>query len=64
MHKYLMKGQEYEGATFFSLMPSDRRHDNVNKLKYRESHLNIRKENWGLQKEAVESPYVEIFKTS
>lgn len=43
VHKYLMKGNEYEGATFFSLMPRDRRQDNVNKVKYRESHLNIRK---------------------
>ena len=72
IYKYL-KGKRKEGrARLFSVVPSARTRGNWHKLKHREFLLNVRRnfftvrvtEHWNrLPREAVEFPYLEIFKT-
>ena len=72
-YKYLQGGGQEDGAKLFSVVPSDRTRGNGHKLKQRKLRLNMRKnffplrvtEPWPrLPREAVESPSLEIFKTS
>jgi len=72
-YKYLKGGCKEDGAKLFSVVPSDRTKGNGYKLKHRKLQLNMRKnffplmvtEPWNsLPREVVDSPSLEIFKTS
>jgi len=69
-YKYLQGGCQEDGARLFPVVPSDRTRGNGHKLKQRKLQLNMRKnfftprvtEPWPrLPREAVESPFLEIF---
>jgi len=72
-YKYLKDRCQEDGAKVFSVLPSNRTRSNGHKLKHRKFRLNMRKnffplrvtEPWNrMPREAVDSPSLEIFKTS
>ena len=71
-YKYLQGGCQEDGVRLFPVVPSDRTRGNGHKLKQGKFQLNMRKnffplrvmEPWHrLPREAVDSPFLEIFKT-
>ena len=69
VHIYVMGGNEEDLARLFSVVSRERTEGNMNKLKYRKPHLNIRKhllQRWlkmRVPREVVEYPSLAMFKT-
>ena len=67
-YKYLMCRNQVDGASTFSVVPSDRTRSNVHKQEYIKFHMNTRKNSfWETaleqEREIVEFPSLKIFKT-
>jgi len=43
VYKYLMGGTKADGATLFSVVPSERQKGNASKVKHKKFHLKMRK---------------------
>ena len=69
VYKYLVGQSQVDGARLLSVVPSNRTRGNGHKLECKKFHLNMRKsfftgEGDGAPEQAVESPSLEIFRTS
>jgi len=72
IYKYLKGGCQQDGASLFSVVPSNRTSGNAHKLQHGMFHLDMRKnfftlrvmKHWNsLSRDVVDSPSLEIFKT-
>lgn len=65
-HKYLNNSCQKNGTTLLSVVPSNRTRGKRQKLMHRKFHLNLRKKSFTVEntdRESVDSPSLEIFKT-